>query len=118
MKSLKDVHNVDVNHYYVAIALKNPDSLLLERASRSIASNGQTSQVVGQHPLRVLRAFVKQNPLEILKKGDSTRFVVPLSVEVCEKVLFHKLVSRRVQRHSIVGPVLELGAWAPSLVKC
>jgi len=75
-KSLKYVHNVDVNHNYVAIACKNPDPSLLELVSRSIATNGACSQVVGQHSCRILRAFVDQNPLDILKRA--VQYAIPL----------------------------------------
>jgi len=76
VKSLKYAHNVDVNHNYVAIACKNPDPLLLELCSRTIITNGQMSHVVAQHPLSILRAFVDQNSLEILKKA--VQHVIPV----------------------------------------
>jgi len=76
IQGLKYTPNADVTFDYCAIACKKPDPLLLELCSHTIDSNGRVSPVVGQHPLRILRLFVEQEPLDILKRA--IQHVIPV----------------------------------------
>ena len=72
----------DAHNDYLAITTKKPDPIILELAARRI--NGLP--VLEQHPMRILRSFINQKPLEILIKaikhvGPPTKMVVGWGAE-------------------------------------